>query len=101
MGLRYTLEMYRIAFIGLCLIFAGLQYRLWIADGGYSEIHRLQNEISEVREQNQTFATRNNNLEAEISDLKEGSAAMEGRARADLGMVRKDEDFYLVVEPQE
>jgi len=93
--------MYRIAIIGLCLIFAGLQYRLWIADGGYSETHRLQDEISKVQEQNDTFATRNDNLEAEISDLKDGSAAMEGRARADLGMVRKDEDFYLVIQPQE
>lgn len=92
--------MYRFAFIALCLIFAGLQFRLWIADGGYSETHRLQSEITAITEQNRKFATRNDNLEAEISDLKEGTAAMEGRARADLGMVRKDEDFYLVVEPR-
>lgn len=87
------------AVIGLCLVFAGLQYRLWIADGGYAEISRLQSQISDVRAQNQTDKTRNENLEAEISDLKEGTVAMEGRARSELGMVRKGEDYYLVVAP--
>lgn len=93
--------MLRIAIIILCLVFAGLQYRLWIADGGYSEISRLQHDISEIKAQNQRMAQRNDNLEAEIADLKDGSAAMEGRARSDLGMVRKDEDFYLIFESQE
>ena len=93
--------MYRVAVIVLCLVFAGLQYRLWIADGGYSEIHRLQTEIDEVKAQNKADATRNDNLDAEIADLKKGTAAMEGRAREDLGMVRKDEDFYLIFQSQE
>lgn len=93
--------MYRLAVIGLCVVFAGLQYRLWIADGGYAEIHRLQSEIEQISSQNRELAARNGNLEAEIVDLKDGTAAMEGRARADLGMVRRNEEFFLIIEPQE
>jgi len=36
-------------------------------------------------------------LEAEVRDLKEGSEAVEERARMELGMIRKDEVFYQVV----
>lgn len=93
--------MYRIAIIGLCLVFAGLQYRLWVADGGYAEISRLQAQIGDIHGHNETDKSRNENLEAEIADLKEGSAAMEGRARSELGMVRTGEDYYLVVAPRQ
>lgn len=92
--------MYRFVVISLCVVFVGLQYRLWIADGGYAEISRLQAQISDIRTHNETDESRNENLEAEIADLKEGSAAMEGRARSELGMVRKGESYYLVVAPR-
>lgn len=90
--------MYRIAVIALLLVFGGLQYRLWVADGGYAEIHRLQRQTDGIAAGNREHDARNGSLEAEIADLKSGEAAMEGRARADLGMVRKDEDFYLIVD---
>lgn len=90
--------MYRVAVIALLLVFAGLQYRLWIADGGYAEIHRLQGEIDAVSAKNAEYSARNRALEAEIADLKSGEAAMEGRARSDLGMVRDNETFYLIVD---
>lgn len=90
--------MFRLAVIVLVLVFGGLQYRLWIADGGYSEIHRLQQQIEEVSGENRERGVRNEALEAEIADLKSGEAAMEGRARADLGMIREDEEFYLIVD---
>lgn len=90
--------MYRIAVIALLLLFGGLQYRLWIADGGYAEIHRLKGEIETIAAENAERRVRNEALEAEIADLKSGEAAMEGRARADLGMVREGEEFYLIVD---
>lgn len=90
--------MYRIAVIALVLVFGGLQYRLWIADGGYAEIHRLHQQIDVMTERNREHRARNEALEAEIADLKSGEAAMEGRARSDLGMVSEGEDFYLIVD---
>ena len=90
--------MYRAGVIILCLVFVGLQYRLWFADGGYAEIDRLEHRISSIEESNAQARARNNNLEAEINDLKNGTAAMEGRARADLGMVGENEPFFLVID---
>ena len=76
---------------------AGLQYRLWIADGGLAHAHRLQNEARAQRETNDRLRARNEALDAEIRDLKSGVAAIEARARKSLGMVKPNETFYLIV----
>jgi len=81
------------------LMLAGLQYRLWIADGGVAHTHRLANEVRAEREQNAQRVARNAALDAEISDLKSGVAAIESRARMTLGMVHDGETFFLVVNP--
>ncbi|MGH8400795.1 MAG: septum formation initiator family protein, partial [Gammaproteobacteria bacterium] len=38
-------------------------------------------------------------LAAEVKDLKQGQAAIEEQARADLGMIKKGETFYQIVRP--
>jgi len=37
-------------------------------------------------------------LGVEVLDLKNGFEAIEERARSELGMIGKDETFYLIVE---
>jgi len=37
-------------------------------------------------------------LDAEVRDLKQGTAAIEERARSELGMIKRDEVFYQIVE---
>jgi len=81
------------------LLLAGLQYRLWIADGGLAHTHRLGNEARAQRDENAQLAARNAALDAEIQDLKSGTAAIESRARMTLGMVHDGETFFLVVNP--
>ena len=83
---------------GLILMLAGLQYRLWIADGGVTHTHRLNTELQSQREENERLKARNAAMDAEIKDLKSGLAAIEGRARSSLGMIKQGETFYLVVE---
>ena len=78
---------------------AGVQYRLWIADGGLAHTHRLGNEARVQREENAQRVARNAALDAEIRDLKSGVAAIESRARMTLGMVHDGETFFLVVNP--
>ncbi len=78
---------------------AGLQYRLWVADGGVAHTHRLANAARAQREQNAQLVARNAALDAEIRDLKSGVAAIESRARTTLGMVHDGETFFLVVNP--
>lgn len=74
-----------------------LQYRLWVADGGMREVWRLRGEVATQREENARLQERNRTLAAEVQDLKKGKAAIEERARTDLGMVGKDETFFQVV----
>ena len=79
------------------LILGYFQYRLWFADGSIPDVRGQQAEIAAMSEQNAHLRARNAALQAEVDDLKSGVAAMEGRARTDLGMVRQGETFYLLV----
>ncbi len=85
----------------LLVLLLGLQYRLWVADGGLADVHRLQERIAEQRAQNARLRERNRALAAEVRDLKQGLEAVEARARSELGMVGEGETFYRVVEPAE
>lgn len=80
-------------------ILIGLQYPLWLGDGGLLALLKLEQEISAQRTENVQLRERNLALEAEVRDLKEGSEAIEERARAELGMVRKNETFFQIIEP--
>lgn len=96
---RYNRRMYRIVVIALVVVLAGLQYRLWIADGGWAEVHRLGEMKEQLHEANEQRLVRNNALQAEVDDLKSGESATEGRARSDMGMIKRDEQFFLTIAP--
>ncbi|MDB5987761.1 MAG: cell division protein FtsB [Nevskia sp.] len=89
----------RLSLLILGLMLAALQYRLWSADGGMIESHRLQSEAEQMDRGNADLRKRNAVLDAEVADLRTGGPAIEAQARANLGMVRKGETFYLVVAP--
>ena len=44
------------------------------------------------------YEQRNQALEDEISDLKQGNLVVEELARSELGMVKKSETFYRVID---
>jgi cell division protein FtsB len=83
------------AVLGLALVL--LQYRLWISDQGVREVSRLQAAIDTQASANREQSQRNRQLAAEVTDLKVGLAALEERARSELGMVGNNETFYQVV----
>jgi cell division protein FtsB len=76
-----------------------LQYRLWVSANGMRDVWRLEQAIETQQKENAGLAERNRTLEAEVRDLKEGHAAIEERARTDLGMIGANETFYQVVPP--
>ena len=78
--------------IGLSLV----QVRLWSSDDGLREVWRLKALIAERTADNRSLAARNAALEGEVQDLKQGLAAAEERARADLGMIAEGETFYQI-----
>ncbi len=77
----------------------GLQYRLWVSDGGMRDVWRLESAITTQRQENDRLRERNLTLSAEVRDLKDGRTAIEERARTDLGMIGADETFFQVVQP--
>jgi cell division protein FtsB len=83
----------------LLIVLILLQYRIWVSDDGVRGVERLQRAVAAQQALNGTLAERNSRLEAEVADLKSGTAAIEELARSDLGMIGPDETFYQVVEP--
>ena len=79
-------------------ILLGLQYPLWLGDGGVLALWKLKQEAAAQKLEHSGLTERNMALEAEVHDLKEGYEALEERARAELGMVRRGETLYQIIE---
>jgi cell division protein FtsB len=82
----------------LFVLLVGLQQRLWLGDGSLEEVRDLERRTRAQQGENEGYVERNRALDAEVRDLKGGLDAIEERARRELGMTRKDETFYLLVE---
>jgi cell division protein FtsB len=89
----------RLIIVALVVLLVVLQYSLWFGNGGLVTAWKLERELAVQREENARLTERNQRLAAEVVDLKQGLAAVEERARAELGMIKKGETFYQVVEP--
>nr|WP_221282119.1 cell division protein FtsB [Chiayiivirga flava] len=76
-----------------------LQLKLWVGAGGWREVEQLRATVAAQAAENARLQQRNAALAAEVDDLKSGEAAIEERARAELGMIKPDETFYRIVEP--
>ncbi|MGH8254294.1 MAG: septum formation initiator family protein [Steroidobacteraceae bacterium] len=73
-----------------------LQYRIWFSGAGVGEVFRLRSAVTAQEADNQLLSERNRQLAAEVRDLKQGYAALEERARTDLGMIGRNETFFQV-----
>ncbi|MEJ2669082.1 MAG: septum formation initiator family protein [Gammaproteobacteria bacterium] len=83
----------------MLLLFA-LQGALWLGDRSLPRVWEAQDRLAEIAADNVALTERNYQLITEIEDLKAGRA-LEERARMDLGMIKPDESFFVVVEPSE
>jgi cell division protein FtsB len=89
----------RIVLLVLLALLAWLQYRLWYGAGSEREVAVLRAQVDRQARDNVGLRQRNDALAAEVEDLKSGEAAVEERARSELGMIKPGETFYRVVEP--
>ena len=74
-----------------------LQYRLWLSNDGVRELSRLSDAVEHQKSENAELEARNEQLVAEVADLTAGMAAIEERARSELGMIGRNETFFQVV----
>ena len=82
------------------ILIALLQYPLWLGKGSWLRVWNVNQQIDEQKNKNVVAKQRNETLNAEVRDLKQGNAAIEERARSELGMIKQDEVFYQVIDQQ-
>jgi len=82
----------------LLVLLVWLQYRLWLGDGGIPDVLKLETEVESVQAETEKLQERNQALEAEVHDLKQGLAAIEERARSEMGMIREGEAYFQVID---
>ena len=87
----------RVLIVILFVVLALLQFKLWLGEGGFAEVGRLEDRVAAQAEENEQLLQRNNELQAEVEDLRERLDAVEERARNELGLIKQDEEFYQVV----
>ena len=76
-----------------------LQYRLWLGHGNLIEVKQLQQTLAEKIADNRNLKEQTQSLAADVMDLKNGLEAIEERARSEMGMIKKGEVYYQVIEP--
>jgi cell division protein FtsB len=87
----------RILVIVLGTLLVLIQYPLWLGKGGWMRVWDLDRQVTERKENNRRLQARNQALDAEVRDLKQGTEAIEERARYELGMVKQDEVFFQIL----
>lgn len=75
-----------------------IQYPLWLGKGGWLRVWELDRQVEAAQQRNDELRARNAKLHSEVMDLREGTGAIEERARYELGMIRSDEIFIQVLE---
>ena len=88
--------MHKMVISVLTLMLLFLQLQLWIGEGSLSELISTREQIERQQKENERLYRRNRLLAAEVVELQNGLEIVEEQARLDLGMVRKDETFYLI-----
>ena len=83
----------------LIILLLLLQYPLWLGKGGWLKVWDLNRKVEAQQQVNRQTQARNALLDAEVRDLKQGTEAIEERARNELGMIKHDEVFFQIVEP--
>jgi cell division protein FtsB len=86
-----------LTFIFVTLILA-LQYPLWLGKGGWLNVISLQKQIDQQLKVNEQIKSENDILLAVVQDLKNGTDVIEGKARFDLGLIKKNETFFLIID---
>ena len=83
--------------IALVIMVVTMQGQLWLSEDGYRKTRNLRIAVERQRSENAALRARNEILNAEVLNLKNGRDAAEERARTDLGMIGASETFYQVV----
>jgi len=88
----------KLVLVVLAIIFLMLQYRLWFANGNIRDTRELQLQVQQQALKNKQQQRENSQLRAEIHALKNDPKEVEARAREELGLVKSEETYFMLVE---
>ena len=91
----------RLILICLTVLLLLIQYPLWLGKGGWLRVWNLSRDLDTALVKEQELKARNSKLASEVQDLKEGTGAVEERARYELGLVKENEIFVQVLQKDE
>jgi cell division protein FtsB len=80
----------------LAIILVVLQAQLWLGRGSIRAVAELERKVQDQKQSNDKARLVNEQLSAEINDLKEGLNMVEERARNELGMVKPNEIYVQI-----
>lgn len=90
--------LFKIAWVVLIYFLIIMQYKILVGDESIFMYLKTKNDIALQLEKNKIQENINSSLSAEVANLKNGFAAIEERARTDLGMIRDGEHYYQIIE---
>ena len=90
----------RIAIYSMLLLLIAIQYPLWLGKGGWLKVYEMERQLDLQRAKNSLLSLRNAKLTGDVKDLKEGTRAIEERARVEHGMIKEGE-FFVQILPTE
>lgn len=89
----------RLITVVLAALLLLIQYPLWLGKGGWLRVSDMEGQVAVAQKKNDELKARNAKLESEVRDLKDGTGAIEERARSELGMIKQNEIFVQVLGP--
>jgi cell division protein FtsB len=87
----------RLITLALAALLLLIQYPLWLGKGGWLKVSDLEGQVQAAHKKTDELKARNAKLESEVRDLKDGTGAVEERARYELGMIKQNEVFIQVL----
>jgi len=87
----------RLITIALTALLLLIQYPLWLGKGGWLRVADFEAQVNAAHKKNAELIARNAKLNSEVMDLKDGTGAVEERARYELSMIKQNEIFIQIV----
>ena len=81
----------------LIALLALFHAQLWVGRGSIPSVRDMQRRLDEQNAKNAKAQTSNDQLTAEVRDLREGLEMVEEKARSELGMVKPNEIFVQIM----
>jgi len=80
--------------LGLLIL---IQYPLWLGRGGWFKVYELDQQLKAQEDKNRALILRNAKWAGDVADLKDGTRAIEERARSEHGLIKENEYFVQIL----